>query len=1307
MGKGGWGPLLSLPLLLALLLPLFLPAPIPEAYAQKYFLRFDSLALKGRSGEYVIDNYPIGANALQISQSSPISIISFQTDPSPVFVGQNFTYKVKVKNSGDEPIIIVPLSDERFDPPDSVIIVEDDRPRIFVVPIELYPGEVVEVGPHALFSARRVGEVRITVGVSWSYSGDPGSWYIVSGNFSFMVYESQQETYEIYFFIDPPDVGFITFSGTTYTNGQSGKYAAGTYQIEANVPEGYVFDGWLFYGTQYGGQPPPIEFEDPGSPSTKVIIRGGGTIATIFKWIVKLRGTVAQDSMNEYEIYVRIDELLLDTSGRLRLGEEIWIRNPASNWQPGWVKEGDRVEIYGLGFCMGDPLCQRHGIVIKWPMHYVRRIEASGVKFRGVVWTEPNTPYDIEVMIDEVLLDPEGRLSPGSLAHVDIAENTSKCECDWPLHRGDRVEVYARHYWYGYMGEYAVGVWIYSRDNPSDGYIRRLEPTAPVVDVWTNKGGQGIGNLNGGQYSIGESVTLYCSTSTNIDSLRIRLVRPDGTKEETALEVGPSPAGTSGVSRNAEEPVGEWRVICEAQSGGQTSSDEVRFTVVPAPDKTPPTVRVIAPKDGEVLSPGRVYRIKWEASDNVGVSKIHIWLLQGETQVMVIATDYPNTGYFDWRVPDIPGTQFKIRIAAVDAAGNTGYDDSDGMFEIAAVLTVLVVGTCYSDEDFNECRKMLFPELDLTREDNAIRRAVRHLEQELLGKYKIIMRPETPLIVKLPNPSGNYPDSDESIPDYYDPPIEVPPRPSGYRRDTEDALRKAGYEPGEYNAILAIQTDKVLRTFNQTFFRARTAHPHLGRSWGFAALSLYEGRGTLTAWPVYAHELGHALLSLPDYYRCDSSGGRGQLYGWSLMGNHYGWNYHFESIGNSAIDRYVGDGALLDVINKVKTGVLKESLVLMESLVRVPATIDLTPTEHLSLGDKAYMIKVRRLPFLVYNYYIEARSTSVDNYVKREQKIEGGVLLYRQEGGGCWFYVMNSFMNSKYKNKIKDPDLLAELLARYPTLFLSEDKETSRLVDPAAFMVFTLIGDMDASPQSYRPRVRVEFCTPQICGNLKGVVITAQLVQAPSQAPPRNLTYRLDLHAVTADGLHVGFNYVKGEYEIKIPGAYASGPGQMQWIFVPRDSDVRFYVRYVLEGPEAGSWDLPIVFNSTWIEYGPNPQVVNGTEGIEITDSHIQADGPRTLRAGEQMEIKPGETKTTHTQTTTSTTLEATTPITNIRNIDYRLLTLLALASLFMIFIAVIAYSYSPKGGIKCTSCGSRNRRGAIYCRRCGNRLRS
>jgi hypothetical protein len=98
------------------------------------------------------------------------------------------------------------------------------------------------------------------------------------------------------------------------------------------------------------------------------------------------------------------------------------------------------------------------------------------------------------------------------------------------------------------------------------------------VDVWTDKGGQGRDNTNGGQYNIGESITLFCFVNINIDSLRIRVIKPDGT-ELTALERGPSPPGTYQTSATIAEPAGERRVICEARSGGQTSSDEVRFTV--------------------------------------------------------------------------------------------------------------------------------------------------------------------------------------------------------------------------------------------------------------------------------------------------------------------------------------------------------------------------------------------------------------------------------------------------------------------------------------------------------------------------------------------------------------------------------------------------------------------------------------------------------------------------------------------------------------------------------------------------------
>lgn len=99
--------------------------------------------------------------------------------------------------------------------------------------------------------------------------------------------------------------------------------------------------------------------------------------------------------------------------------------------------------------------------------------EEQDVKFRGVVENEPSEPPDIEVRIDEILLDPEGKLSTGDLAHIDIAEDPTKCDVDWPLHKGDRVEVYAKHYEYAYF-QYAIGVWIYSRDHQYDGYLKKI-----------------------------------------------------------------------------------------------------------------------------------------------------------------------------------------------------------------------------------------------------------------------------------------------------------------------------------------------------------------------------------------------------------------------------------------------------------------------------------------------------------------------------------------------------------------------------------------------------------------------------------------------------------------------------------------------------------------------------------------------------------------------------------------------------------------------------------------------------------------
>jgi hypothetical protein len=111
------------------------------------------------------------------------------------------------------------------------------------------------------------------------------------------------------------------------------------------------------------------------------------------------------------------------------------------------------------------------------------------------------------------------------------------------------------------------------------------------VDVWTDKGGHGWMNINGGRYNIGESITFYCSESfPSVDSLRIRAIWYGSSAnwfELTLLERGPSPAGTYQASYSVERwGVGMWRVICEVRSEGQSFSDELLFGV-PYPSDNP------------------------------------------------------------------------------------------------------------------------------------------------------------------------------------------------------------------------------------------------------------------------------------------------------------------------------------------------------------------------------------------------------------------------------------------------------------------------------------------------------------------------------------------------------------------------------------------------------------------------------------------------------------------------------------------------------------------------------------------------
>lgn len=108
-----------------------------------------------------------------------------------------------------------------------------------------------------------------------------------------------------------------------------------------------------------------------------------------------------------------------------------------------------------------------------------------------------------------------------------------------------------------------------------------------------------------------------------------------------------------------------------------------RGVVLPG-DVTAPVVTVTSPNGGEAWKAGSTHAITWTATDAVGVVAVDIAYSTdgGVNFTNTIATSITNTGSYNWAVPNTPGTTFRMRVTARDAAFNSGSDASDANFTI-------------------------------------------------------------------------------------------------------------------------------------------------------------------------------------------------------------------------------------------------------------------------------------------------------------------------------------------------------------------------------------------------------------------------------------------------------------------------------------------------------------------------------------------------------------------------------------------------------------------------------------------------
>ncbi|MEA3432572.1 MAG: peptidoglycan DD-metalloendopeptidase family protein, partial [candidate division WOR-3 bacterium] len=94
------------------------------------------------------------------------------------------------------------------------------------------------------------------------------------------------------------------------------------------------------------------------------------------------------------------------------------------------------------------------------------------------------------------------------------------------------------------------------------------------------------------------------------------------------------------------------------------------------------------PNSGETLTKGQDYTITWDSSNVTGDIQIHLY--KGETNILPLAADAPNTGCYPFNPPDSleDGDDYRIGISAMDG---TVSDFSDSDFTIQSSSSALLL----------------------------------------------------------------------------------------------------------------------------------------------------------------------------------------------------------------------------------------------------------------------------------------------------------------------------------------------------------------------------------------------------------------------------------------------------------------------------------------------------------------------------------------------------------------------------------------------------------------------------------------
>jgi hypothetical protein len=115
-----------------------------------------------------------------------------------------------------------------------------------------------------------------------------------------------------------------------------------------------------------------------------------------------------------------------------------------------------------------------------------------------------------------------------------------------------------------------------------------------------------------------------------------------------------------------------------------------RLILTPTPTPVPVRwIQIVSPNGGEVLRLGETYRITWKSSSNLSnISLAYHFGTGGIDNNNWIATNLPNTGYYDWKVSLGNNTNNQVMIYIVGYQDNlySTSDFSDNFFNVFAPI---------------------------------------------------------------------------------------------------------------------------------------------------------------------------------------------------------------------------------------------------------------------------------------------------------------------------------------------------------------------------------------------------------------------------------------------------------------------------------------------------------------------------------------------------------------------------------------------------------------------------------------------